>query len=124
MVLGRALLPPTVEYVWQVDAALAAAAGRFVAAFNGLFGPELPSPTPDSAEVYWDAGTKAGIMGRCVRLGESDPPVSYYHWGIRRGPGDQLCVHEFWHKEIFTTERYRGDGYRADGSVPPPRMRQ
>ncbi len=26
---------------------------------------------------------------------------------VCRDPEDQLAVHEFWHDEIFTTERYR-----------------
>ena len=36
---------PRFEYVWQVDPALAERPSRFVDAFNGLFGPELPPPT-------------------------------------------------------------------------------
>jgi hypothetical protein len=107
VVLGSALVIPRFEYVWQVDPALAAAAQRFVDAFNGLFGPELPPPTAKYARIFWHAFAGAEVVGRCVRLGQTNPPVHYYHWAVCRDREDQLAVHEFWHNEIFTTERYR-----------------
>jgi hypothetical protein len=114
IVLGRALVMPRFEYLWQVDPALAAAAQRFVDAYNGLFGPELPPPTARYARIFWDAFKEADIVGRCVRLGQTDPPVRYYHWAVRRDAGDVLSVHEFWHQQLFTTERYQRGDLRRD----------
>ena len=113
-VFGMELVTPRYEYVWQVDPALAAAAQRFVDGFNDLFGPELPPPTAKYARIFWHGFDGAEVVGRCVRLGQTDPPARYYHWAVCRDPEDQLAVHEFWHDEIFTTERYRrGDLLRG-----------
>jgi hypothetical protein len=120
--LGRALATPRFEYVWQVDPALAAAAQRFVDAFNGLFGPELPPPTAKYARIFWDAFGGAEVVGRCVRLGLTDPPVRYYHWAVCRNAENQLAVHEFWHDQIFTTERYRRGDLQRYSEVPRRRV--
>lgn len=114
-VVGSAFVIPRFEYVWQVDPALAAAAQRFVEAFNSLFGPELPPPTAKYARIFWRAFAGAEIVGRCVRLGQTNPPVHYYHWAVHRDPEHNLAVHEFWHDEIFTTERYRRGDLRRRG---------
>jgi hypothetical protein len=115
MVVGCALMP-RLEFVWQVDPSLAAAARRFVDAFNGLFGPELPPPTAEYASIYWSASTESEVEGRCVRLGQSDPPdTRYYHWAIRRAAKNHLVVHEFWSQEIMTTASFR----QGDRRMPP-----
>jgi hypothetical protein len=114
-VLGSALVLPRVDYVWQVDPALAAAAQRFVDAFNSLFGPELPPPRAKYARIFWRAFAGAEVVGRCVRLGQTDPPVHYYHWAVCRDAEDQLTVHEFWHDQILTTQRYRRGELRRGG---------
>ena len=33
--------------------------------------------------------------------------MKYYHWAIFAGADKLLGVHEFWHDELWTTERYR-----------------
>lgn len=106
MVLG---MGPDREFVWQVDDELAEQAGRFLHVFTGLFGEELPPPGPQQAEEYWHAFEGARVVGRCARLGYDDTrsPVRHYHWAIRRDPDGRLTVHEFWHPEVWTTERYR-----------------
>ncbi len=106
---------PRFEYVWQVDPALAEPAQRFVDAFNGLFGPALPPPTAKYARIFWNAFGGAEVVGRCVWLGQSDPPIHYYHWAVCRDRENQLAVHEFWHDQIFTTERYRRGVLSASG---------
>jgi len=102
------------QYVWQVDEDLAEQAKRFIRAFHELFGEELPPPDPTQAETYWDACDDNEIYGRCVRLGSNDAtePVRHYHWAIRGS-----SVHEFWHPEVWTTERYSG-ALRDGGPVP------
>lgn len=111
-------LPPPREFLWHVDDALAQKARRFVDAFNALFGDELPPPVRQSAQVYWAAYAPAAILGRCVRLGQTDTrPVRYYHWAICRGADGQLTVQEFWHLEIWTTARYR-DALQLHGGCP------
>jgi hypothetical protein len=107
--LGRAMIPPRFEYAWEVDPALANAAGRFVDSFNALFGDELPPPTAKYAELYYHACDESKVVGRCVRIGQSLPPTRYYHWAVRRDSAGQLSVHEFWSDEIITTQRYRND---------------
>lgn len=108
MVFGRALLPPRREFVWQVDDDLARQARRFVDAFNALFSETLPRPMRKNAEVFWYAHKESRILGRCARLGQSTDG-RHYHWGICSLPDGQLTVHEFWHDEIWTTTRYRGE---------------
>ena len=118
IVLGSAFVTPRFEYEWRVDPALAAPAQRFVEAFNSLFGPELPPPTAKYAWIFWRAFAGAEVVGRCVRLGQTVPPVHYYHWAVQRDPEDHLAVHEFWYDEIFTTERYRRGELKLGGQVP------
>lgn len=100
---------PTIEYVWQVDADLAASASRFIEAFNALFEDTLPPPTPSNAEHYWHAYGSNEVLGRCVRLGydDSSRPIRHYHWGIYSDPDGVLFVQDFWHVEAWTTKRYR-----------------
>jgi len=101
MALG---LPPPPEYVWQVDDDLAARASRFIDAFNALFDERLPPPEPEHAAMFAAASERSEILGRCVRLG-GDTSDNHYHWaicGLKERP-----VHEFWHAEVWTTERYR-----------------
>ncbi|MEE8360603.1 MAG: hypothetical protein V3R71_00535, partial [Gemmatimonadales bacterium] len=110
---------PTYKYVWRVDPELAAAAQRFVAAFNTLFGNELPSANAKYAQVFWEAFKESDVVGRCVRLGQTreDPP-RYYHWAVIQGPEDQLGVREFWDTEIWTTERYQSGEGPTDPHTP------
>lgn len=99
----RALKP---RYVWKVDKDLSDAAARFVETFNRLFDEQLPAPHRRYAEVYWHASRENDVLGRCVRIGSNDlTPALYYHWAVCRE--EDLTVHEFWHHEIWTTERYR-----------------
>jgi hypothetical protein len=95
------------RYVWRVDPELAAAAQRFINAFNELFGKELPPATAAYAHIYGLSATNARIEGRCARLGQTnDVPPAYYHWAVAKMHGE-LVVDEFWAAEIWTTERYR-----------------
>jgi hypothetical protein len=107
---AKAMRRPRFEYVWQVDPALAEAAGRFVDAFNVLFGKELPAPTANNAELYWNACEESEVVGRCVRIGQTLAPTRYYHWAVRQDAEGQLSVDEFWHDQIVTTEDYRRGG--------------
>ena len=101
------------QFEWQVSPELSARAQRFVDAFNTLFGRELPPPTPQYAHAFGASANESGILGRCVRLGQTnDPEPEYYHWAIATEPGDQLTVHDFWAPELWTTERYRQAGTR------------
>jgi len=96
------------KYEWRVDPIVAERASHFVATFNELFDESLPAPTPDHAEVYWDAADEGKIYGRCVRLGCDSPipPVRHYHWAV--APGSRgLEVRDFWSTELWTTERFR-----------------
>ena len=95
-------------YVWRVSPEVAKRAARFVATFNALFVEEIPEPTADNADYFGAAALKQGdINGRCVRIGQLQSPVKYYHWAIYTTPDKQLGVHEFWHDEQWTSERYR-----------------
>lgn len=95
------------KYVWKVDKDLAEQAGRFIRAFNELFDEELPPAESSQAERYWNAHEDCELYGRCVRLGTNDAtrPVLHYHWGI--SDPTELTVQEFWHEEVWTTDRYR-----------------
>jgi hypothetical protein len=107
MMEGSALFPPRPKYVWNVDKELAEQARRFIDTFNRLFNEKLPPPEPAHAASYWHAFADNEILGRCVRLGYNDAvsPVLQYHWAIcSRG---NFVVQEFWHTEVWTTERYR-----------------
>jgi len=104
-IFGSARRKP--RYTWEVDKDLSEAAARFVETFNRLFGDQLPAPKKRFAEGYWHACRKNKILGRCVRIGSDDSkkPVVHYHWAVYQK--EVLTVHEFWHPEIWTTERYR-----------------
>jgi hypothetical protein len=116
-VIGCAPMVDPPRYVWKVDKDLAAQAERFIRAFQELFGDELPPPDSSQAERYWNAYESEEIYGRCVRLGSNDAtrPVLHYHWAIY-GP-EKLRVQEFWHADVWTTDRYR-DALRHDGRPP------
>jgi hypothetical protein len=96
--------PRQPEYVWQVDDDLAARASRFIDAFNALFDERLPPPKPKHVAVFVAAWKRSEILGRCVRLG-GDTAENHYHWAICGA--EELTVHEFWHGDVWTTERYR-----------------
>lgn len=100
--------PPPPKYIWEVDPELAEQARRFIDTFNKLFGEYLPPPKPAHAEDYWHACNHNQILGRCVRIGYNDTvrPVLQYHWAICWGNDGALTVQEFWHPEVWTTERY------------------
>jgi hypothetical protein len=106
---GSALQDQPPKYVWNVNKELADQAGRFIDAFGTLFGEELPPPDPTQAARYWHACEDNVILGRCVRLGYNDAvsPVLQYHWAICYGDDGTLVVQEFWHPDVWTTERYR-----------------
>lgn len=108
-VIGAVCPPRQPKYIWKVDKELARQARRFIETFNGLFGETLPPPEPAYAGFYGDAYKAKNITGRCVRLGYNDAvsPVLQYHWAICRGNEGSLMVQEFWHPEVWTTERYR-----------------
>jgi len=112
MMEGSALFPPRPKYVWNVDKELAQQARRFIDIFNRLFNEKLPPPEPAYAGSYWHAFVDNEIVGRCVRLGYNDAvsPVLQYHWAICSKDG--FVVQEFWHTEVWTTQRYRAaQGY-------------
>jgi hypothetical protein len=103
--MGVGTLP---VYTWRVSPAVAKRAARFVATFNPLFSEEIPEPTAENADYFGAAAFKQGnISGRCVRLGQSPAPVKHYHWAIFTGADKQLALHEFWHDEVWNTDRYR-----------------
>lgn len=106
-ILGMGEIEEPKEYIWNVDPELAEQAGRFIRAYNELFGEELPPTDPSQAERYWNAADDNDLYGRCVKLGANDAvdPVLHYHWAIY-GPRE-LAVQEFWHADVWTTERYR-----------------
>ena len=103
-IFGSARRKP--RYTWEVDKDLSEAAARFIETFNRLFGDRLPTPKKRHAEDYWHACKKNKILGRCVRIGSdvTKKPVVHYHWAVYQEEG--LTAHEFWHPEIWTTERY------------------
>jgi len=103
--LGASLRPRRPRYVWNVDDELAEQATRFIEVFNALFGEMLPLPESSQAEVYWHAYAANEIVGRCVRIAYSPPPIRHYHWAICAGPAG-LTVDEFWDTEVWTTTRY------------------
>ena len=95
-------------YTWRVSDEVAKRAARFVSTFNALFAEEIPAPTAENADFFGAAAIKRGdISGNCVRLGQSQSPVKYYHWAIATNADKQFSVHEFWSEEVWTTERYR-----------------
>ncbi len=119
LVCGAALSPSQPQYTWKVEKDVAEQARRFIDIFNTLFGEELPSPEPAEAERYWNAYEDNEILGRCVRLGYDDTvsPTRYYHWAICRRADGPFEVQEFWHSEVWTTERY-SSALRHGGRCP------
>jgi len=113
------------QFKWRVDPDLCARAQRFVDTFNELFGRELPPPTSQYAHAFGSGADESRIIGRCVRLGQTDDPQpEYYHWAVAKEPGEQLTIDEFWAREVWTTERYRRSHTRrqpAGYGVPPHR---
>lgn len=105
------------EYVWTVDTELAAAARRFVEAFNGLFGPELPPPEARYASIFYEKSEKNDVVGRCVRLGGTPDQQRHYHWAIVAGPMRMLAVHEFWDARVWTTAEYQRAGRDKGGAT-------
>ena len=98
-------MPKKIRYVWRVSKDLVEAAGRFIETFNGLFDDELPAPRRRNAAVFWDAYKDNKIFGRCVHIGSNVRcPADHYHWAVSLD--QKLAVHAFWHREIWTTERY------------------
>ena len=101
-------------YTWRVSDEVAKRAARFVSTFNALFAEEIPAPTAENADFFGAGAIKRGdISGNCVRLGQSQSPVKYYHWAIATNADKQFSVHEFWSEEVWTTERYRQE--KPDG---------
>ncbi|HET6892902.1 MAG TPA: hypothetical protein VFH31_17485, partial [Pyrinomonadaceae bacterium] len=93
------------------DAVVLAATRESVVLYAELaYGAALNPPPPEAAHAgsYWHACKDNEILGRCVRLGYNDAvlPVLQYHWAICRGNNDTE-VQEFWHAEVWTTQRYR-----------------
>jgi len=108
--------PP--RYVWEVDGDIAGAASQFIDAFDALFGTRLPQPTADQAEFYWRAYEDNTIVGRCVRLGQdAGHPRQYYHWAIT----SSSAVVEFWHPELWTTQRYLAALFGQEARPDQPR---
>ena len=107
---------PELEYQWRVDPALAEAANRFIEAFNRFVPEALPRAEAANAEVYYDAYSDSKIIGRCVRLGHTPDGSQYYHWAIAVTAWSEkqfeMSVHEFWSKDIWTTQKYREALYR------------
>lgn len=117
-VAGCAKPPAQPEYVWTVDQELERQATRFVDAFNRLFSAQLPTPGPEQAKCFWDACADNEIVGRCVRLGYNpeSSPIRHYHWAISHTADGVLKIQEFWHPEVWTTERYRSVLYETGRS--------
>ena len=99
---------PWPQFQWRVDPDLCTRAQRFVDTFNGLFGRELPPPASKYAHAFASGVNESRIIGRCVRLGQTDDlQPKYYHWAVAKPPDGPLMVDEFWASGIWTTERYR-----------------
>ena len=113
------------EYVWEVDAALASAANRFIELFNRLVAPvnaglrqkhvmtgefewhafePIPSAVAEHASHFYLRAEDNEIGGRCVNIGKRLDTNEYYHWAVR-GARSGWQVHEFWSAELWTTER-------------------
>ena len=85
---------------WKVTSELAAAANRFVQAFNALVPGALPAVVPENAALFYDEHKPwATTTGRCVRIGfDPGPPARHYHWAICEANRSELKVQEFWSK--------------------------
>jgi len=119
VVAGSAWRPVEITYDWRVHPKLAARAQRFVSAFNDLFGEDLPAPIAANVEQYWLAACASHVLHRCVRIGLDDRviPNRNYHWAICTDATHALAVHEFWHQDLWTTERFRNSA-RAQEPLP------
>lgn len=97
------------QYVWRVSPELVRRAERFVTTFNALFREEMPAPTAENASYFGAAAARrTSVNGRCARIGQTPTvPPKYYHWAVYLDMDKQPAVHEFWHDELWTTERYR-----------------
>ena len=96
------------------DPVVLAALRESVVLYAGMeFGRQFIDATPQPMYKYvWRVDPELAtveVVGRCVRLGQTPPPVPprYDHWAVIQGPEDQLGVREFWDTEIWTTERFR-----------------
>lgn len=107
---------PTFNYEWRVDEALATAANRFIEAFNHLVSRmsrslSLPAAESSNAERFYKAYTDNEIIGRCVRIGQTEDGSKSYHWAIFTRPVSsgtlELAVDDFWSNRLWTTEEYR-----------------
>jgi hypothetical protein len=105
------------EYIWNVDETIAARARRFVTTFNELFDERLPEPSSANAPIFWNAHSRADIVGRCVRISVNPTvlPPQHYHWAIA-WENDGLVVRDFWSPEVWTTERYREEQEASEPS--------
>jgi len=119
MTLGVGPLP---VYLWRVSPEIAKRAQRFVTTFNALFKEEMPAPTAENADYFGAAALKRSRMGgRCARLGQNDMvPPKFYHWAIYSAPTGQLAVHDFWHKDLWTTARYSAAQTAGGGRATIP----
>lgn len=114
--VGAARRPRRPKYVWKVSPDLSQLARRFIDTFRSLFGEALPPPDAEHAAHYWAACQNNRLFGRCVRIGSDDStsPVRHYHWAIATDSRDEYLVHEFWDREVWTTDRYRRSSRRPD----------
>ncbi len=98
------------------------AANRFIAAFNRFVPGGLPEAVAGNAEVFYKAYADNDVIGRCVRIGQTEDGLRHYHWAIaarRVSPeGVDLLVDEFWSDELWTTEDYR-EAQRRPTSMEP-----
>ena len=103
--------PPKIEYVWNVSSSLEARVNRFIDTFNELTSSNIKTAHTDNVEYFYHAFESNKIFGRCVRIGYDDTqqPAQNYHWAIKDGDLE-LVVDEFWHPDLWTTERYYEEG--------------
>lgn len=102
---------PEVRYEWAVDDALAEAANRFIAAFNGFVRGALPRAEAANAKIFYESYAGSECVGRCVRIGMTPEGAGHYHWAVAMvepEPGSRVLeVDEFWSQDVWTTESYR-----------------
>jgi hypothetical protein len=102
---------PQYEYHWQVDEHVAQAANHFIDTFNAFVPDALPRAEAANAEWFFKGYADNDIIGRCVRIGQSEDGTQHYHWAIaaKQFSPDafELDVDEFWSEQLWTTEKYR-----------------
>jgi len=107
---------PTFTYEWQVDQELAVVANRFIETFNGIVSRlskslRLPAAEIANAGRFFKAYTDNEIIGRCVRIGQTEDGSKSYHWAIFARPASsgmlELKVDDFWSNQLWATEEYR-----------------